>query len=127
MLSSFRRCLVAWLQRPMGRVAVFALLVAVISGASRWEIHGHVEVAPALAHLLVHAIDRSGDQQLPPDQQAPGDAMLHAHTVCTSDSSLSETPQLTLSSIPRALHDPIPVVAAVITSRQSPPHRPPIA
>lgn len=128
LLRSLRRRVVAWLQRPLGRTAAFALLMVLVSGgAPRWEFHAHAEAAAALAHVLEHAAAGSGDQQLPPDQQAPGDTTLHAHTVGTSVSSLPETPQLLLSQIPRALHDTVPVAAPALTSRRTPPHRPPIA
>lgn len=142
-ILSFRHDVIACLRRPLGRLAVFALmLMLVIGGAPAVEIHAHEAPADEHAQIDAHAdhvavdhhdahfADTGGGDTDHPDTttiDTPGDStLLHAHDACASASSLPETSRLALVSGPASSPEAAPIVLPAVASRLTAPHRPPI-
>lgn len=127
-LRALHRRVSIWIQRPIGQLAGLLLLVAMISAGMRTgEVHAHTDGGDAHAHAAQLADGLSGQDDARGGVDPADTAVLHAHDVGTTISTLPDLPVVMLSAL-------VPVAPGVHlttspppTSARTPPHRPPIA
>lgn len=127
-LRALRRRVSLWIQRPVGQLAGLLLLVAMISaGMPTGKVHAHADGGHSHDHAAQLADGLSDHDDGAPASNPVEYAVLHAHDVGTTASSLP-TP-LTLMLSAQVLMAPIArlTTSSPPSSARIPPHRPPIA
>src|SRR5687768_6696084 len=128
LLRLLRRRVSSWIQRPLGQLAGFVLLVAVASaGMPTGKLHAHAGGDHGHHHStqLADVTPDHGDPA--PEPSSPLGTVLHGHDVGPTVTALPAFPVVILSAGPPTAPARVEGVSPPPSAPRTPPHRPPIA